>query len=61
MNTDTPALLELQRAMQRSLLDCTDGDASDWVIADGLDAGARLGIYRNTCASVLVTALRLSC
>ncbi|WP_341315646.1 DNA-binding domain-containing protein [Paraburkholderia sp. IMGN_8] len=60
MNTDTPALLELQRAMQRSLLDRTDGDASAWVIADGLDAGARLGIYRNTCASVLVTALRLA-
>lgn len=60
MNASAPTLLELQQAIQRSLLECTDGEASAWVIADGLDAGARLGIYRNTCASVLVTALRLA-
>ncbi len=60
MNTDTPALLELQRAMQRSLLDRTDGDASAWVIADGLDADARLDIYRNTSARVLATALNVA-
>lgn len=60
MNASAPTLLELQQAIQRSLLERTDGDASAWVIADGLDAGARLGVYRNTCASVLATALRLA-
>ena len=60
MNTDTPALLELQRAMQRSLLEGFDEDVSAYVVADGLNAHARLGIYRNTCASVLATALRLA-
>jgi hypothetical protein len=60
LNLRVPTLPELQRAMQRSLLDCADGDASTWVIADGLDAATRLGIYRNTCASVLSSALRLA-
>ncbi|MGF6597895.1 hypothetical protein P3T23_002612 [Paraburkholderia sp. GAS448] len=60
MDAQTPALLELQRAIQRSLLERADGDASAWVIADGLDAGARLDIYRNTRANVLATALSLA-
>jgi hypothetical protein len=60
MNPHSPTLLELQRAMQRSLIQGSDEDLSTYVIADGLDPGERLDIYRNTCASVLATALRLS-
>jgi len=60
MNANTPTLLEIQQAMQRNLLDSADGHASVWVIADGLDPGARLGIYRNTYASALATVLRLA-
>lgn len=60
MNAQAPTLHELQRAMQRILLDSADNDASAWVIADGLDANARLDIYRNTRASVLTTALSLA-
>jgi hypothetical protein len=55
-----PTLLELQRAMEQSMLHRLDGDLSAHVIADGLDGGARLDIYRNTCTSVLATALTLS-
>ena len=46
--------------MQRSLIQGSDEDLSTYVIADGLDPGERLDIYRNTCAGVLSTALRLS-
>jgi hypothetical protein len=60
MNPPIPTLLELQRAIQRSLLHRVDADASAYVIADGLDPGERLGIYRNTSAGVLATALHLS-
>ncbi|WP_211454876.1 DNA-binding domain-containing protein [Collimonas antrihumi] len=55
-----PTLLELQRTIEQSMLHHLDGDLSAYVIADGLDGGARLGIYRNTCTSVLATALTLS-
>ncbi|GAC1435652.1 MAG: DNA-binding domain-containing protein [Burkholderiaceae bacterium] len=55
-----PTLLELQRAIEQSMLHQLDGDLSAYVIADGLDSGTRLGIYRNTCKSVLATALALS-
>jgi len=44
-----PALLELQRSMREQLLGAADGDA-----------GERIAIYRNTCISALVGALRLS-
>ncbi|MFM0420304.1 HvfC/BufC family peptide modification chaperone [Paraburkholderia aromaticivorans] len=60
MNPRVPTLRELQRAMQRSLLEGVDEDVSAYVIADGLDAHARLGIYRNTRAGVLATALLLA-
>lgn len=60
MNPPSPTLLELQRAMQQSLLQGADENPSAYVIADGLDPAERLDIYRNTCASVLATALRLS-
>ncbi|WP_034301995.1 DUF2063 domain-containing protein [Herbaspirillum sp. RV1423] len=53
-------LLELQRAIAQSMLHHQDGGLSAHIIADGLDSGARLDIYRNTCATVLATALTLS-
>ena len=60
MNRSAPTLLELQHAMRHSLLHCAGQDASAYVRADGLAAGERLGIYRNTASSVLATALHLS-
>ncbi|HEV8553689.1 MAG TPA: DNA-binding domain-containing protein [Casimicrobiaceae bacterium] len=55
-----PPLLELQHAMRRSIVERDDAEAAAFVIADGIDPAARLGIYRNTFASVLTNALRLS-
>lgn len=55
-----PTLLELQRTLAQSMLQQLDSKLLDYVIADGLDNGARLDIYRNTCSSVLATALALS-
>lgn len=60
MHPQIPTLHELQRAMQKSLLQREGENLSAYVIADGFDPGVRLDIYRNTCASVLATALRLS-
>jgi hypothetical protein len=60
VNTHTPTLLELQRALCRSVVGHNDAEAGLYIIADGIDPAARLGIYRNTFASVLVNALRLS-
>lgn len=57
---NSPSLLELQRAVRASLVERADRDAAAHVRADGIDPGARLGIYRNTFASVLTRALRLS-
>ncbi|WP_321904509.1 DNA-binding domain-containing protein [Burkholderia cenocepacia] len=56
----SPTLAELQRAVGRSLLHGPDEGAAAWVVADGLDASARLNVYRNTATSVLATALRLA-
>lgn len=53
-------LLELQRAMRRSLIDGDDSAALRFIVADGLSAVERLSVYRNTFASVLTNALRLS-
>ncbi len=52
-----PALLEVQQAMSRCLL---GGEMP--TLVPGLDAAAleRLSIYRNTCRSTLLNALRLS-
>lgn len=54
-----PSLLELQRAVHRSLIGCDDG-ALAHIIGDGLAPEARLEIYRNTRIGVLTKALRLS-
>lgn len=60
MNAPAPSLLELQRAVYRSVVACDDAEASPHIIADGIDPAARLGVYRNSFASVLANALRLS-
>ena len=56
----TPTLLELQRALCGSVVARDDAEAGPYIIADGIDPAARLGIYRNTFVSVLTNALRLS-
>jgi hypothetical protein len=60
VNAPSPSLLELQRAMRLSLVRREDRDTAAHVLADGIDPAARLGVYRNTFASVLTRALRLS-
>ena len=60
MKPHAPTLLELQHAIRHSLLVGGDGDASAFVVNEGLEPGERLGIYRNTSAGVLVTALQLA-
>ena len=53
-------LLEVQHAMRESLLNHQDDNLRAHIVADGLAPAERLDIYRNTLASVLTTALRLS-
>jgi hypothetical protein len=60
MTTCVPTLRELQCAVRRDLLGLADGDASGYVVPDGLAPQARLSIYRNTANSTLLTALRLT-
>ena len=60
MTISSPTLLELQRAVRRDMLGLADGDASGYVVPDGLAPQARLAIYRNTANSTLLTALRLT-
>ncbi|CAE6814018.1 HvfC/BufC N-terminal domain-containing protein [Paraburkholderia haematera] len=60
MTTCAPTLLELQCAVRRDLLGLADGDASGYVVSDGLAPQARLAIYRNTANSTLLTALKLT-
>jgi len=60
MNTPAPTLLELQHALYRSIVEHDEAEAAASIVVDGIDPAARLGIYRNTFASVLTNALRLS-
>lgn len=60
MNAPSPSLLELQHAVRLSLVLGEDGAAAAHVLADGIAPGERLAIYRNTFASALTRALRLS-
>lgn len=60
MASTTPTLLELQRAIYRGVTLGEDREASAYVVPDGIDPAERLSIYRNTFASTLTTALRLS-
>src|SRR5215469_12520562 len=55
-----PRLLELQRAVYRSLVAHDDEAAARHILADGLAPEARLNVYRNTFIGTITTALRLS-
>lgn len=55
-----PTLLEIQRAVHRSLVAHDDAKAAAYIVADDLMPEARLNIYRNTFIGALTTALRLS-
>jgi hypothetical protein len=55
-----PTLLEIQRAVRRSLVARDDTQAAVHIVADELLPEARLNIYRNTFIGALTTALRLS-
>jgi hypothetical protein len=56
-------LLETQRAMRRELFEASSGSPEQlgaWCAGDATSAALLLGVYRNTCVSVLLQALRLS-
>jgi hypothetical protein len=55
-----PTLLEIERAVYRSLVEHDDEAATQHIAVDGLAPEARLNVYRNTFISTLTTALRLS-
>jgi hypothetical protein len=55
-----PALRDLQRAFAAYLLSEAADGACRHVVEDGLGASERCRIYRNTCRSTLVGALRLT-
>jgi hypothetical protein len=54
-----PTLLEIQRAVSRSIIAGDDAVAARYVLADGLPPEARLGIYRNNFNGTLTAALKL--
>ena len=54
------ALLELQHAVYRSLVERDDEEAAALIRPDGLAAADRLSIYRSTLFGALTNALRLS-
>jgi hypothetical protein len=60
VNAPSPSLLELQRAIRASLVIHDDGGISAHIVDRSISASDRLDIYRNTFASALTTALRLS-
>ncbi len=53
-------LHEVQNALKRSVLEGEDGAAVAYVEENYLSPGQRLNIYRNTCATTLMNALRLA-
>jgi len=55
-----PALLELQRAFAASMVREEDDAVCDCVVDDRFAAAERLRIYRNTCRSTLIEALRMT-
>jgi hypothetical protein len=55
-----PTLLEIERALYRSVAKQDDAAAARYIVADGLAPEARLAIYRNTFIGTLTTALRLT-
>ena len=60
MDSASPSLLEVQRGVLASLAEGRYPAAAPFVLADGLEAAARLSIYRNTATSTLTGALRLT-
>ena len=60
MDSASPSLLEVQRALRASLADGGHEAAASLVLADAPEAAARLSIYRNTAAGTLTGALRLT-
>jgi hypothetical protein len=60
MNAVAPSLLELQRAVSAGLAGGEPLPAAFEAVAEGIDAAARLSLYRNTSVSTLTTALRLT-
>src|SRR2546426_3422456 len=55
-----PALLELQRALAAWMRHEEDDAVCGAVVDDGFAAAERLRIYRNTCRSTLIEALRMT-
>ncbi len=55
-----PALLELQRAFAASMLHEEDDAVCGAIVQEGFTAAERLRIYRNTCRSTLIEALRMT-
>jgi len=55
-----PSLREVQRAIRASLVERDDAAAAACILGDGLAPQQRLAVYRNTFASNLAGALRLS-
>jgi hypothetical protein len=53
-----PTLPEVQAAFRRALLGGAEGDLAALVVEDGLAAGERLAVYRNTLEWTLTDALR---
>lgn len=55
-----PSLRELQHAVRMSVVEREDSVAASYIVDDGLAPERRLSVYRNTFASNLTNALRLS-
>ena len=55
-----PSLRELQHAVRLSVIERDDSVAARYIVDDGLGPERRLSVYRNTFASNLTGALRLS-
>jgi hypothetical protein len=55
-----PTLLDIQRAVGRSIIAGDDAPAARYILADELLPEARLGIYRNNFVGNVTTVLRLS-
>src|SRR5467141_4031662 len=55
-----PALRELQRAFAASMLREEDDAICGAIVEEGFTAAERLRIYRNTCRSTLIEALRMA-
>ena len=55
-----PTLHELQQAFSATLRGDEDGALADWIIGEDFSAAERLGIYRNSCRSVLIEVLRMT-